>query len=125
MVVSSACMMTARMTQAVIAPRLATRGVAPAACTADSATALSTIQEAGDEVGKAAGVAGVDLDDGAHAHAQRGFARGVVDAHPHRDALHDLDPVAAGVLGGKQREARSRRRADALDGAGPLHAGIG
>ena len=43
-----------------------------------------------------------------------------VEAHAHRDALHDLHPVAAGVLRRQQRELLRRRRADALDGAVPF-----
>ena len=48
-----------------------------------------------------------------------------VDADAHRDALHDLDPVAAGVLRRQQLELLRRRRADALDGAVPFQVRIG
>jgi hypothetical protein len=38
---------------------------------------------------------------------KRRLARRVVDADAHRNALHDLDPVAGGVLRRQQREARA------------------
>ena len=48
-----------------------------------------------------------------------------VEANAHRDALHDLHPVAAGVLRRQQRELLRRRRADALNGAVPFRVRIG
>ena len=69
-------------------------------------------EEVGDEVRQAARMAGVDVDHDAHAAAQRRLALGIVDRHAHRDALHDLDPVAGGVLRRQQREARRRGGAD-------------
>ena len=54
-----------------------------------------------------------------------GLPGAVVDADAHRNALHDLDPVAAGVLRRQQREARGGGRADAVDRAGPSLARIG
>ena len=77
------------------------------------------------EIGKAALMAGIDAELDAHADAQLRLAGRIGDADPHRNPLHHLDPVAAGVLRRQQREARRRRRADAVDRAGPLLSGIG
>ena len=52
------------------------------------------------------------------------LSRGV-DAHPHRNALDDLDPIAAGILRGQQRKFLSRSRTDAFDRAVPGDVGIG
>src|SRR4051812_3923388 len=104
MVVSSACMMTARMTQAVIAPRLATRGAGEEAALAMAFDDIAfpilvadLFQEFRGKFRQAADVAGIDVDLGAHADPKWRLAGGVFDAHPHRDALHDLHPVAGGV----------------------------
>ncbi|MNN78796.1 hypothetical protein D3C81_1953830 [compost metagenome] len=51
--------------------------------------------------------------------AQRGFAGSIVDMDPHRNALHNLHPVARGVLGRQQGEARTGCWADAFHGAMP------
>src|SRR5215468_7131814 len=40
-----------------------------------------------------------------------------VEPDLHRDALHDLHPVAGSVLGRQQREARAGARAERIDGA--------
>ena len=64
---------------------------------------------------------GIDFDHHAHTGAQRWqgpIAR--LDAHAHRDALHDLYPVTAGVLRRQKRELLGRRPTDALDSAAPL-----
>ena len=45
-----------------------------------------------------------------------------VDVHAHRNALHDLHPVSAGVLCGQERELLGRSRADARDLAVPRDA---
>src|SRR5690242_13579296 len=110
MVVSSACMMTARITQAVIAPRLA-MGCAPGA---DAAGMAASAEPARQETGKAARVAGVDAHLDAHADPQRRLVRRGIDFYAHGDALNDLDPIARRVLRRQQREARTRRRADAV-----------
>src|SRR4051812_38816436 len=52
-------------------------------------------------------------------------ALGRVDAHAHRDALDDLDPVAARVLRWQQREARGRGRADAVHRPVPFLVRVG
>ncbi|KAG1388314.1 hypothetical protein G6F59_016012 [Rhizopus arrhizus] len=44
-----------------------------------------------------------------------------IDGDAHRHALHDLDPVAAGVLRRQQRERRAGAQAQALDAALVLH----
>ncbi len=59
--------------------------------------------------------AGVDREIGAHAGAQ---VRGVLvggEAEAQRHALHDLDPVAAGVLRRQDRELRAGARRDRAD----------
>src|SRR5579859_191397 len=56
-------------------------------------------------------LAGVDLDVRAHAGAQdRTLLR--VNLQAHRNALHDLDPVAGRVLRRQHGEVRARRRTD-------------
>src|SRR5260370_26952235 len=95
-------MITARMTQAVMRPRLAILAVAAGG----SAMRLTVAAEPMvDEIGQAAGMAGVDVDGGAHADAQRRRVLGQVDMHAHRNALDDLDPIAGRVLGGQEPQA--------------------
>ena len=48
-----------------------------------------------------------------------------LDLHAHRDALHHLHPVAAGVLRRQHAELRAGRRADAVDHGGEVCARIG
>ena len=67
---------------------------------------------------------GVDIHLYAHADAQRWLAGRIVDQDAHRNTLDDLDPVTAGILGRKQREARGRCRAYAVDRSGPSLARI-
>src|SRR4051794_38672889 len=114
-------MTTARITHAVIAARFGARGTVAAA----SATCRPRrAEERADERRQAALMAGIDAQLHAHADAQRRLAGCVIDTDTQRNALDDLNPVAAAVLGRKQGKARGRRRADALDRAGPLLAGI-
>src|SRR5579864_511522 len=120
MVVSSACMITARMMHAVIAGRFRARGTAEAW----SATFDSRAEPFRHEARQPTGMSGRDAELHAHADTQRRLAGDVVDADAERNALDDLDPVAAAVLRRQQREARSRRRADAVDRTGPFLAGI-
>src|SRR5471030_418091 len=119
MVVSSACMITARITQAVMAPRLATLG-GRAGATGLAMRLPVAAEPLVDEIRETASMTGVDIDGDAHADAQRRFAVHVLDAHAHRDALNDLHPIAGGVLRRQQREARSRSGADAVDDALPF-----
>src|SRR5580704_1263450 len=120
MVVSSACMMTARMTHSVTAGRLI-------GCVFAEASAMFTprSKKTGYETGKSAGVSGVDIHLHAHADAQRWLAGYIVDADAHRNTLNDLDPVTAGIFRRKQREARGGCRADAVDRPNPSLARIG
>src|SRR5207302_11513761 len=122
MVVSSACITTARMTQAVMAGRLI-------ACACGTTARSGMIgsrrsKPSSQEARKAALMAGIDAQLDAHADAQLGFSGDIGDADAHRDPLHDLDPVAAGVFGRQQRKARRGSWADAVDGAGPALARI-
>src|SRR5258708_11075703 len=120
MVVSSACMITARMMQAVIAGRLTACGAAPASAMMVPRRSEPSSQKTREAPLMAGGNAQLD----AHAHAQLWLAGCIGDTDAHRDALHDLDPVAAGVFGRQQREARRGCRTDAVDPAGPLLARI-
>src|SRR5450755_1271695 len=120
MVVSSACMITARMMQAVMAGRLIACGTR-----APSATSGSRgCKPSGQEAWEAPCMRGLDAELDAHSNAQLRLAGHIGDADAHRDPLHDLDPVAAGIFGWQQREARGGCRTDAVDGAGPLLARI-
>src|SRR5579871_287828 len=67
----------------------------------------------------------VDLDRRAHAVAQRRVAGVPLQLDAHRDALHDLDPVAGGILRRQQRELRAGRLRDALDAATPAVLAVG
>ena len=66
---------------------------------------------------------GVDRDVGAHAGAQAGHVLIGVEAEAQRNALHDLDPIAAGVLRRQDRELRAGAGRDRTDGAMPFPAG--
>src|SRR5690349_18496351 len=106
-------MITARITQAVMAPRWGTSGIAAAAFGASAMAAeAQAVEEIGHEDGNAAGVIRVDLHRRAHADAKRRLAGKVVELNDHRNALDDLDPVAGGVLRREKREARAGGRAD-------------
>ena len=62
-------------------------------------SSLVATEQRRQELRQAARVPGVDIDLDAHPGAQwRAALVACVDAHAHRDALDDLDPVAAGVL---------------------------
>ena len=52
-------------------------------------------------------VLGIHLYRGAEPGEQRMVAIGVFDLHAHGEPLHDLDPVAGGVLRGQHRELRA------------------
>ena len=137
-VVSSTCMIVASMIETVISPLFATAGAAPAAVVAliarvsysVAATAVpprpTADSAAVSEVRQAADVAGVDLDRGAHAGAQRRHVLAGIELDADRHALHDLDPVAGGVLRRQQRELRAGAGADRGDGAleRPLAVGV-
>ena len=74
---------------------------------------------AAEQAGKAALAVDVDRHGRGHAGAQRRLALVRQQPHPHRQALHDLDPVARGVLRRQDRELGAGRRADALDLGAP------
>src|SRR4051812_29280352 len=77
------------------------------------------------QVAERAPVAGVDLDGGAHADPERRIALAALHRRAHRDALHDLDPVAGGVLRRQHGELRAGRLGERGDLAAALHVGIG
>src|SRR5690606_15136491 len=106
-VVSNACMMVAIMAQATMLGR--TRSIS-----GDIVIVRALASRARN-----------DAHIGAHARAQHRIVRGAVDADADRNALDDLDPVAAGVLRRKQRELRAGAGADGVERAGEGVAGIG
>ena len=68
----------------------------------------------------------VDADLDAHPRSQlRAAFVARINAHAHRDPLHDLDPVAAGVLRRQELKFLGSGRANALDGAVPFPVRIG
>ena len=105
-------MMTARITQAVIAPRLATT-VRPAAAGCQPCSPLAGRTARRGSRGRPRGWPVSTSTSTLMPTRSGGLSAGVVDAHPHRDALDHLHPVAGGVLRRQQREARGRGRADA------------
>src|SRR5579871_3836762 len=113
MVLSSAC-----ISVAIIAHTLMMRRCEP------SAAMSPAFGFGSDEAGMAleqthgpAPVLGVDVDEGAHAGAQRRIVGLALEPDLHGDALHDLHPVAARILRGQQRELGAARGADAFDRA--------
>jgi hypothetical protein len=63
-------------------------------------------------------MAGVDVDLDAHPGAQgRQILIARIDPYPHRNALDNLHPIAAGILSGQKRELLRSRRTHALHGA--------
>src|SRR5262249_55869100 len=119
MVLSSTCIKVAIIAQIVMMARV---GVPAAAGARGMAAAVLMFSE---EIGERSPVAGVDVDNRAHASAKGRIVRLPRDLDLHRDALNDLDPIAAGILCRQQRELSTARRADAFDGAGPDAARIG
>src|SRR5271156_6428401 len=98
MVVSSACISVARITQAVIARRL------PPPVTVSKFTA-PPLKKRGQEVGHPPRMSGIDIDLGAHSCTQRRHVPvAYVYTYAELDPLHDFDPVTAGVLCGQKRE---------------------
>src|SRR6202040_388597 len=77
-----------------------------------------------EQLGQRAAMAGIDLNRDAHAGAQLKLFRLRIDTNPHRNALADLDPVAARVLRRQDRKFRACGGSDALHLAGPDMAGI-
>src|SRR5690606_856442 len=113
-VVSSACMMVASITDTVTIARFGR----PSAAAAARAAAIIASPPAGPgPAEQAAAVPRVDLDPGGQARAQLGQAGGIVEPDAHRHALGDLHPVAGRVLRRDQRELRAGGRADRLDAA--------
>src|ERR1700733_4287065 len=98
-------MITARITQAVMIPRLATFGVGLAE--ASAMDLLVAAKQFRNEFRQAARTARIDIHRNAHADAQRRLVGALVDANAHRNALDDLDPIAGRVLRRQEREARA------------------
>src|SRR3989338_3374442 len=84
MVVSSACMTTASTTHKVISTRKGDGGSGP------DTSLMMACEQVCQRLRQATCRAGIDIDHGAHAMAQRGFAGSIVDMDPHRNALHNL-----------------------------------
>src|SRR6202012_1239795 len=103
MVLSSACMMEASMTDTVMSAR---RG--PPRFSGSCSTALLMSGSGRCGARRFLGGAGlcVDLDVGAQAGLQQHGCVRVGDMQAHGNALHHLDPIAGGILGRKQRELR-------------------
>src|SRR5580700_2667464 len=118
MVVSSACINVATITQAVIAARLPPPGVSVEVMT-------GPLEERGQEVGEPARMLSVDGHLRAHAGTQRRHARiAGIDEYAYLHPLHDLDPVAARVLRRQKREFLRGRRTHALHGSVPADSGV-
>src|SRR4051812_13376083 len=92
-VVSSACMIVASITQIVIAPRLPD-GAPPGLMV----SAFAPLAEHAREIVERARAAGCDFDFCAHARTQWMVGVLRVDLHAHGDALHRFHPIARGVL---------------------------
>jgi hypothetical protein len=106
-VVSSACIKVASITVAVIIGRLTTPLLS-------AVLAISDSEDRGDiapQLGERSPVAGLDRDPDAHAGAQHNPVRELAEGKANRYALHDLDPVAGGILRG------NRANTDPLAGA--------
>ena len=122
MVMSSTCMMIAIITKTVTIRRRS-RGAGRRRAlgghwSGSWATALEPEQPR-----QPAAAAGVDLDGGAHARAQPAQVLARLELDPQRHALHDLDPVAGGVLRREDGELRAGAGADGRDRAAPLPRG--
>src|SRR5512143_2685271 len=113
-VVSSACMMVASITDTVMRPRWGAWGAAT----------LTGRSSEGDAE-QVAAMPGVDFDHGAQSRTQLGHARARVEPDPDRHALGDLHPVARGVLRRDDRELGAGGGTQALDLSGPGLVGIG
>src|SRR5262245_28195052 len=105
-VVSTTCMTVASMTATVIMPRfsgaaaLAVTLVAVALMEALAVLGKSRVvrQQRAHPLRRGLLVARVDVDDRAHAGAQRRIVAARFDGDTHGNALRDLDPVAGRVL---------------------------
>src|SRR5947207_1819072 len=111
MVLSSTCISVAIIAQTVMMPRCETSDAAADGAGGGPVAALM----GSEEVGERAPMLGVDVDDDAHAGAQRRIVGLAVDPHLHGNALHDLHPVAARILRRQQREFGAAGGADAFD----------
>src|SRR5262245_22241356 len=118
MVVSSACMMVASITQTVMMPRWGTALLillSSHASRCPMRLLFRRDRRRAEERPQAAAMAGIDRDVDAHAGGQPGSACLVLDGELHRHALHHLHPVAGGVLRRQDREFGTGRRAHARD----------
>src|SRR5512143_1838549 len=91
-VVSSACMMVASITDTVMKPRLTASGVVAALAE------LTPSRCSEREAQQPPAMAGVDFDQRAQAGTQFRHARRRVEPDAHRYPLCDLHPVAGGIL---------------------------
>src|SRR5690606_22271701 len=133
---STTCMIVASMMENVIMPRCGTVGVlivgfVPMAReqrrgNASAVARVRSVDRIGyrfvaeaQETRQRALVTGIDLDDRAHAAAERRPVLGVIDGNPNGDTLDHLDPVAGCVLRRNHRELGACGLADAFDAAVP------
>src|SRR5690242_20055744 len=123
MVPSSACMMVAIITTTVSQRRR--RRTAGSTLIRPACPAKASEAEDRQQLAPGAAMAGVDLDDRAHADAQRWIAFLARDRATDRNALHDLHPVAGGVLRRQHSELRTGRLGQRRDLSGAFHVGIG
>src|SRR5262245_20704850 len=115
MVPSSACMMVAIITTMVISRRrrrtagstIATIGSGLGGGRRARRREAERLGEVREQAADRAAVAGIDLDRRAHADAQRRIALAAGHGDAHGDALHDLDPVAGGILRRQHGELRT------------------
>src|SRR5512139_538029 len=114
MVMSSACMIVASMTDTVTKPRCVLAGLA---------AVMGCVSER--ETQQSAAMAGVDFHPGTEACTQLRHSRLGIELDSQRDPLGDLDPVAGGVLRRDDRELGAGGRAQAFDHALPGGIGIG
>src|SRR5262245_35475057 len=118
-VVSSACMIDASITETVMAARRPATFASPMVDCGSYCARRRSVRFHHRGLCLAAENAatkfGVDFDVGAQSHLQRHFRIALFDFDAHRQTLHDFHPVSGGVFGGKRRELRARARAHADD----------
>jgi hypothetical protein len=118
-VVSNACMMVVNMTDMVTKPRCE-----PSEFAAGMAAAIMVVSSER-EPEHATAMTGIDFHDSTETRAQLRHSVRDRELNPYRHPLHDLDPVAGGILSRDDRELRARRRTQTVHGTLPGEVGIG